>query len=133
MVKRKLTDKDILSLPNLYNSGLSSWAIATKFDTYHSNILHHLKKLQIDRRDKSSATKGGVKAGRIIIKKHKIPESLDVNKDLAYILGVIAGDGYIDYSDERKTYYIGLSAVDKEFVDNFRNILFDFFKIISRI
>jgi len=129
MVKRKLTDKDILSLPNLYNSGLSSWAIATKFDTYHSNILHHLKKLQIDRRDKSSATKGGVKAGRIIIKKHKIPESLDVNKDLAYILGVIAGDGYIDYSDERKTYYIGLSAVDKEFVDNFRNILFDFFKI----
>ena len=42
MVKRKLTNNDILSLKELYNSGFSSWAIAKKFNTYHSNILYHL-------------------------------------------------------------------------------------------
>ena len=131
MVKRKLTDQDILSLLKLYTSGLSSWAIAKKFNTYHSNILHHLKKLNIERRNKSSAAKEGVKAGRIIIKKNKIPENLKLNEDLAYILGVLAGDGYIDYSSGRRTHSIGLSATDKEFVEKFREILFNFFKIKS--
>lgn len=129
MVKRKLTDEDILSLPELYVSGLSSWVIAKKFNTYHSNILHHLKRLEIKRRDRSSAAKEGVKAGRIIIKKHTIPNNLKLNEDLSYILGVIAGDGYIDYNDKRQTYFIGLSATDKGFVDKFRKNLFEFFKI----
>ncbi|MDO8516971.1 MAG: LAGLIDADG family homing endonuclease [Nanoarchaeota archaeon] len=129
MVKRKLTENDILSLSNLYNRGLSSHVIAKKFNTYHSNILHHLKKLKIKRRDRSSAAKEGVKAGRIIIKKNKIPENLILNKDLAYILGVLAGDGYMDYSDKRRIYQIGLSATDKDFVNKFKKALFNFFKI----
>ena len=83
MVKRKLTDKEILSLPKLYESGLSSWVIAKKFDTHHSNILHHLKKLNSKRRDHSSAAKEGVKEGRILIKKNKIPVNLNLNEDLA--------------------------------------------------
>lgn len=33
MAIRKLNDKDVLSLKELYNSGLSSWAIAKKFNT----------------------------------------------------------------------------------------------------
>lgn len=129
MVRRKLTNEDILSLPSLYNSGLSSWAIGEQFDTDHSNILRHLKKLGVKRRDRSSAAKEGVKAGRIKIMKHKIPENLKLNEELSYILGVIAGDGYIDYNNKRQTYYIGLSAVDKDFVEEFRKILADFFKI----
>lgn len=129
MVKRKLTNQDIASLPELYNSGLSSWAIAKRFDTYHSNILHHLKKLDINRRDKSSAAKEGIKAGRIRIRKHKIPDNLKINEDLSYILGVIAGDGFLSYDNERRRYQIGLSAVDKDFVDTFRQILFRYFEI----
>ena len=62
MGKRKLANKDILSLEELYNSGLSIWEIAKKFSTYHSNILYHLKKLNIKRRNRSSAAKEGVKA-----------------------------------------------------------------------
>lgn len=131
MVKRKLTNKDILSLPDLYSSGLSSWAIAKKFNTYPSNILHHLKKANIERRNKSSAAKEGVKAGRIKIKKNEVPKNLKLNSDLSYILGVLAGDGYMDYSNQRKAYHIGLSTVDKEFVDEFSKSLFNFFKIKS--
>jgi len=131
MVKRKLTDKDILSLPDLYSSGLSSWAIAKNFNTYHSNILHHLKKANIERRDKSFAAKEGIKAGRIKIKKNEVPKNLKLNKDLSYILGVLAGDGYMSYSNQRKAYHIGLSAVDKEFVEEFKKTLFNFFKIKS--
>ena len=88
MVKRKLTDRDILSLPDLYNSGLSSCTISKKFNTCHSNIIYHLKNLGIERRNRSSAAKEGVKSGRIIIKKHEIPRNLKLNESLAYILGV---------------------------------------------
>lgn len=129
MVKRKLIEEDILSLPELYNSGLSSLAIAKKFNTCHSNILYHLKKSRTKIRDRSSAAKEGVKAGRIIIKKNKIPNNLELNENLAYILGVLAGDGYMDYDDKRGTYYIGLSATDKEFVEKFKESLINFFNI----
>jgi len=129
MVKRKLTEADILSLPELYASGLSSWAIAKKFNTYHSNILHHLKKLKAERRNKSLAAKEGVKAGRIPIKRNKIPAGLELTEDLAYILGVLAGDGYMHYNINQQSYYAGLSATDKEFVEKFRKVLFNFFKI----
>ena len=129
MVKRKVSDKDILSLPKLYSSGLSSWAIAKKFNTDHKNILYHLKELSVKRRDKSSAAKEGVKAGRIIIRKNSIPKNLQLNSDLAYILGVLVGDGYMDYSTKFRSYYIGLSAVDKEFVKQFQKSLYNFFRI----
>ena len=68
---RKLLDKDILLFSNLYGSGLSSWAIAKKFNVDHKTVLGYLKKLKVERRDRSSAAKEGVKAGRILIKKHK--------------------------------------------------------------
>jgi len=129
MIKIKLTPKNIESFPELYNSGLSSWAIAEKFDVDHKTILFHLKKLGVKRRDRSSAAKEGVQAGRIIIKKHEIPKNLKLNSDLAYILGVLAGDGYLDYSSKRRAYQIGLSATDKEFVDEFKKILFNYFGI----
>ncbi len=131
MVKRKLTNNDILSLKELYNSGFSSWAIAKKFNTYHSNILYHLKKLNIKRRNRSSAAKEGVKSGRIKIKKNEIPKNLKLNNDLSYIFGVLAGDGYMDYNPQRRAYHIGLSAVDKEFVEKFKESSFNFFKIKS--
>lgn len=131
MVKRKLSDKDILSLPKLYYEGLSTIAIAKKFSTHHSNITYHLKRLNVERRDRSSAAKEGVKYGRIIIKKNIIPLNLNLNEDLAYILGVLSGDGYIDYSGLRRTHQIGLSATDKEFVEKFKSSLFNFFKIKS--
>jgi intein-encoded DNA endonuclease-like protein len=131
MVKRKLTDEDILSLPDLYSSGLSSLAIAEIFDTYHSTILHHLKKLNFKRRNRSSAAKEGIKSGRIKIERNEIPRNLVLNEDLAYILGVLAGDGYLDYNNKIRAYCIGLSAIDEEFVEEFKKTLFNVFKIKS--
>lgn len=77
MIKNKLNKEDILSLKDLYNSGLSSWAMGKKLHRDHKTILAYLKKLNIKRRDKSSAAKEGVKAGRIIIKKNVIPRNRD--------------------------------------------------------
>ena len=129
MVKIKLTKEDLLSLPELYRSGLSSWILAKKFNTDHSNILKHLKKQGVHIRSRSCAAKQGVMAGRIKIKRNEIPKNLELNEDLAYILGVLAGDGYMDFNDKRRTHYIGLSATDKEFVEKFKNSLHDFFNI----
>ncbi|MFH1365720.1 MAG: LAGLIDADG family homing endonuclease [archaeon] len=131
MAKRKLSNKDVSSLSKLYNSGLSSWAIAKQFNTCHSNILHHLKKLNIHRRDRRDAAKEGVKAGRIIIKKHKLPKNLKLNEDLSYILGVIVGDGCVSYNPDSRRYQICLAAVDKEFVEEFKRRLYSFFRIKS--
>jgi len=129
MVERKLTNSDILSLSGLYNSGLSSWAIAKKFDTDHSNIIYHLKRLGLNRRSRSSAAKEGVKAGRIVIKKNRIPNNLKLDKNFAYIIGVLCGDGYMDYNDKRRTYQIALSVTDKEFLEQFKKALFKYFEI----
>ena len=128
---KKLTNEEIFSLSELYNSGLSSWAIGKKLNIDHKTALYHLKKLGVKRRDRSSAAKEGVKSGRIIIKKNYIPKNLSLNEDLAYIFGVLAGDGYMDYSNKRKAYNFGLSATDKEFVDKFRQIISNYFKINS--
>mgnify|MGYP001571675984 CR=1 FL=1 len=129
MVIRKLTNSDILSLSSLYKSGLSSWAIAKRFNTYHSNILHHLKKLKVETRTKSLAAKEGVKAGRIKIKKNYIPRNLILNEEFSYIIGVLCGDGCVSYNPQLRRYQIILAATDKEFVDKFRDILKSYFKI----
>ncbi len=129
MVKRKLTNQDILSLPTLYDSGLSSWAIAKQFNTQHSTILYHLKRLNVETRTRSFAAKEGVKAGRIKIKKHNIPKDLQLDEDLSYIFGVLCGDGCISYNKNMQRYQIILLATDQEFVDKFRNILGNYFKI----
>ncbi|MBU3907049.1 MAG: hypothetical protein KKA64_02240, partial [Nanoarchaeota archaeon] len=57
--------------------------------------------------------------------------NLKLNSDLAYILGVLAGDGFIDYNDSRRNYHIGLAVTDKEFVEKFKESLFNFFNINS--
>ncbi|MEK6918258.1 MAG: LAGLIDADG family homing endonuclease [Nanoarchaeota archaeon] len=129
MVTRKLTNSNILSISSLYGSGLSTWEIAKRFNIQHSTILHHMKRLNIERRNKSSAAKEGVKSGRIKIKKHNIPSDLIISEDLSYIFGVLCGDGCISCNKKLRRYHIVLSATDKEFVDKFRNVLRNYFKI----
>lgn len=128
MLKR-LTKVDVLSLPSLYKSGLSVRIISKKFNTNHSNILYHLKNLNVLRRNRSEAAKEGVKFGRIKIKKNNIPNDLILNENLSYIFGVLCGDGCISYNKKLRRYQIILAATDKEFVDKFRNILENYFKI----
>jgi len=58
--------------------------------------------------------------------KNQIPESAKkLTEEKAYILGVLAGDGYFSYGSKRRKYpgTIGLSATDKEFVDEFAGCL----------
>jgi len=130
-MRTRLTDQDILSIKFLYESGLSSTVLSKRFNTVHSNILNHLRKLNVKMRNRKDAAREGFRAGRIIIKKNKIPEILELDNNLSYILGVLCGDGYMDYNILRGNYHIGLSAIDKEFVVKFQLSLYEFFKLNS--
>lgn len=124
---KKEIDSDLIK--ELYLNGFSSRMIGERLNIDHKTVFRHLKSLGISLRNKSESAKIGVSLGRIVIKKNKLPDNLTMNADLAYILGVLAGDGYLDYSDKRRNWQIGLGATDREFVDNFYKILLNFFKI----
>jgi intein-encoded DNA endonuclease-like protein len=123
--------KGSADISTFYNQGLSTWAIADKLNVDHKTIIYHLRKRNIQLRNRSDAAKVGVLFGRIAIKKKRIPKNLILNKHLAYILGVLAGDGYMAYNTNRRNYFLGLSATDKEFVDKFRKAISNFFKLTS--
>jgi len=113
----------------MYENGLSSWAISKQMRIDHKSILNYLNKSKTNIRNKSEAAKLGVKEGRIIIKRNIIPLNLRLNKDLSYILGVLAGDGYLTYNNKLRRYQIGLNATDKKFVNEFKKSLISFFQI----
>lgn len=127
MGMKKLSNNNISSIIELYSSGISILVLGEKFNVHPATIWRTLKKNHIRLRDYSSAAKLAIKSGRS--KKNKIPQNLQLNEDLSYILGVLAGDGYLDYSDSRETWQIGLEATDKEFVEKFQKTLLNFFKI----
>ena len=53
------------------------------------------------------------------------------SKDLAYILGVLCSDGYVQIHSSIKNPKIGLSVVDKEFRDYFKTIFDRLFNVSS--
>lgn len=50
----------------------------------------------------------------------KVTKKIDLtmNENLAYILGVLLGDGYVSYTD-KGNYIVGLEVTDKKFADEF--------------
>ena len=130
MVNRKLTSEQILELSNLYDSGESSYVLAKKFNVYPSTILRILKKQHIKARSLSEAANLAIETGRM--RKHKIPINLIFDENLSYILGVLCGDGYLDYSNKRMTWQVGLDSIDKEFNFEFSKKLHNFFGIYTK-
>lgn len=102
----------------LYEKGESTVGIAKVFGVSPATVWRYLRKGGIDVRTKSEAAKLGVKVGRIKIRKHTIPySSKTLTKEKAYLMGVLCGDGYLSHVPTKGSYYIGLQAIDKEFVE----------------
>jgi hypothetical protein len=111
---------------SLYTDGESSYSIAKKFDIDHKTILKHLHAAGAAIRSKSESIKMGLIKGRVksVAKPHIL--SLDLKNltcEKAYVLGVLAGDGWLSYYPEKGICQIGLEAVDEEFVDEFKRCL----------
>ena len=125
-----LKKEEVKEFVLLYKNGESTRSIAKKFNRCHSIILWHFERLGIKRRERKEAAKLGVIRGRIKIFKHKIPESAkQMSLDKAYILGVLCGDGYINYNKDKRAYQIGLDVTNKEFFNKFRRCLYKVYKI----
>ncbi len=117
----------------LYNGGESSHSIANKFDIDHKTVLDHLYTAGTKIRSKSEAIKVGLAKGRVksVAKPHVIPQhSKNLTREKAYILSVLAGDGWLDSSPNVRRYQIGLETIDEEFADEFRRCLYATYGII---
>jgi len=127
---KPITKEEIKQFIQFYKRGESVHYIAKKLNRYHSTVLYYLNKLNIKRRSRKEAVKLGIRNGRIRIFKNQIPNSSKkLSLEKAYILGVLCGDGFLTYNSSKSMYQIGLSAVDKEFVNEFRNNLLQVYRL----
>lgn len=101
----KVTESMSIEFAQLYKQGLNTHEIGRMFNITHKTVCNHLRKTGVKLRPSGRQPRAIVKDIRL-------------NKDLAYILGVIGpGDGYVHKS------IVGLESVDKEFVEEFRRCL----------
>lgn len=118
---------------SLYNDCESSHSIAKKFNIDHTTVLDHLHAASVTIRSKSESIKVGLAKGRVkpISKPHILPpSSKDLTCEKAYTLGVLAGDGWLDYSPKVRRCQIGLETIDEEFADEFRRCLYITYRIM---
>lgn len=59
--------------------------------------------------------------------------NLELNSELAYIIGVMIGDGFCFYSKSNRTYTINLKSIDKDFIINLKRKIKKEFNKNSRI
>jgi len=123
MKARKFVNEQMVAeFKLLYESGESTCSIAKKFSFDNKTVYRHLRKLGLKLRSKREAIKLGVKRGRIKIpiEPHRLrPMSKKLIPEKAYVLGVLAGDGWLSYSPAKRRYQIGLETIDEEFADAF--------------
>lgn len=112
---------------HLYENGESTCSIAKKFDCGDNTVNKYLRNLGVKLRTRCEAAKLGMKNGRIKPPRRfprPIPStSSKLTPEKAYVLGVLAGDGWIGYSPTKKVYTISLHVIDEEFADEFRYCL----------
>jgi len=125
-----LNANSIKQICELYKNGESMCTLSKRFGVANTTIWYHLKKNGIPVRSKSESLKLGFKLGRVKIRKHEIPKSsIKITPQKSYLLGVLCGDGYIDFSDRRGTFQVGLQTIDKEFALKFGRALEYVYKI----
>lgn len=56
-------------------------------------------------------------------RRHKIYPNFDNIVEIAYVLGVVCGDGYITHNIKRRQHVIGLTAKDMPFIESFKESL----------
>ena len=112
---------------HLYEKGESTCSIARKFGCGDNAVNKHLRDLGVKLRTRREAVKLGIKNCRIKLPRRFprriLPTSSKLTTEKAYALGVLAGDGSIDYSPKRKRYTVSLNVIDEEFADEFGRCL----------
>jgi len=120
MVRRDLSV--YLKVMKLRENGLGNRRISKKLDlplsTVSDWIYRDKKPHSISEKWEKTKRENSVRLKRILTK--KLPESCyKISKELAYILGVVAGDGFVCKCVNR-AYIVGLSVIDKDFAYTFK-------------
>jgi hypothetical protein len=107
-------------LSELYlNQQLSIPEIAKRYSLHHSTLWYYTKKYGIPRRSRSESLKIAYKQGRK--QSNIVKPDLSPSPTLAYIVGVMLGDGHIE--EYKKHYRIRLNTVDLDFAKSFQSAL----------
>lgn len=101
-----------------YGEKLSQTQIAKQYGCHQLTVSHRMKQWGLPARTFSEAGLLNAQAKRL-----KSPRvNLDMSPDLAYILGVLKGDGYCFYANSRDS-IIGLDVNDADFAYSFAHSL----------
>jgi len=107
-------------LTELYlNQQLSIPEIAKRYGLAHSTLWYYTKRYNIPRRSRSESLKIAYKQGRK--RPNIVKPDLSPSPTLAYIVGVMLGDGHIE--EYKKHYRIRLNTVDLDFAKSFQSAL----------
>jgi hypothetical protein len=101
---------------------LSIEKIGSQFGVTPQTIFYHIKKHGLATRPHNFTKEAREKARLRQLNK----PNLEPSPELAYICGVILGDGYLSerhYKGHRSNYLIALNAIDKDFVSTFNHAL----------
>lgn len=117
---RKLSQSEKELICKLYKKGESSHTLSEKIGVNHRTVLKWLRKASIEPRSYSQAHKLAYVFGRNPGRRKRILEtSKKLTPAKAYILGVVGlGDGCISISTD-KSWNIGMSSKDIEFINEF--------------
>lgn len=117
-------------LKSLYENGESTYSAAEKTGFSAETIRLYLKKVGVKLRCRHKAMKLGLGKGRVKLPTMPHQLSPTFSKDTpekAYILGVLAGDGFLVYCQEGKQYRmykVALETIDEEFANEFLKCLY---------
>lgn len=100
-----------------WDKQLPCTAIAKQLGCSEANVRYHMRKLGITRRNKSEAQQIRTEGY------HQNLPNLEASKELAYILGVLDGDGWISVYKKNYQYKIGLEVTEEIFTNSFRDAL----------
>ena len=115
---RRLSSLERPSRDELYrlywNKNMSSLKTARMYGVSYNTVLGWMKKYNIPRRNWKEAFKLMAK-----------PFTPQPGPELAYVLGVLLGDGsvYVRHKPDKRTYHIQLNVKDKEFAEKFARAL----------
>jgi len=117
MVKFSFSEEELVKA--YYENELSCVDIAKEKGCDEGLVRYYMDKFRLFRRSRSEVAK-------LIAKKHpdvnvKLHPNLGFSENLAYILGVLKGDGWINKN--KWNYRVGLSATELNFVESFAESL----------
>ncbi len=108
----------------LYRDGESTCSIADRFGVSNSTVYNYLTASVVCIRTKRDAARLAIAKNRLKVRQNEIHSKYNLlTNHKAYVFGVLCGDGWIWYDAKQGCYQIGLSAIDKDFCQEFARCL----------